>query len=36
MDAADPAVVNGMIFVNSGFGEWGGMAGNVLLAFSMQ
>ena len=32
MDAAGPAVVNG---VNSGYGQWGGMPGNVLLAFSV-
>ncbi len=36
MDAAGPAVVNGMVFVNSGYGQWGGMRGNVLLAFSVQ
>ncbi len=36
IDAAGPAVVNGMLFVNSGYGEWGGMPGNVLLAFSVQ
>jgi polyvinyl alcohol dehydrogenase (cytochrome) len=36
IDAAGPAVVNGMIFVNSGYGQWGGMSGNVLLAFSVQ
>jgi polyvinyl alcohol dehydrogenase (cytochrome) len=35
MDAAGPAVVNGMVFVNSGYGQWGGMAGNVLLAYSV-
>ena len=35
MDAAGPAVVNGMIFVNSGYGQWGGMPGNVFLAFSV-
>ena len=35
LDAAGPAVVNGMIFVNSGYGQWGGMPGNVLLAFSI-
>jgi polyvinyl alcohol dehydrogenase (cytochrome) len=34
MDAAGPAVVDGMVFVNSGYGQWGGMPGNVLLAFS--
>lgn len=35
MDAAGPAVVNGMVFVNSGYGQWGGMPGNVLLSFSV-
>jgi polyvinyl alcohol dehydrogenase (cytochrome) len=35
MDAAGPAVVNGMVFVNSGYGQWGGMPGNVLLAFGL-
>jgi polyvinyl alcohol dehydrogenase (cytochrome) len=35
MDAAGPAVVNGMVFANSGYGQWGGMPGNVLLAFSV-
>jgi polyvinyl alcohol dehydrogenase (cytochrome) len=35
MDAAGPAVVNGMVFVNSGYGQWGGMPGNVFLAFSV-
>ena len=34
MDAAGPAVVNGKVFVNSGYGQWGGMPGNVLLVFS--
>jgi polyvinyl alcohol dehydrogenase (cytochrome) len=34
MDAAGPTVVDGMVFVNAGYGQWGGMAGNVLLAFS--
>jgi polyvinyl alcohol dehydrogenase (cytochrome) len=35
MDAAGPAVANGMVFVNSGYGQWGGMPGNALLAFSV-
>jgi polyvinyl alcohol dehydrogenase (cytochrome) len=35
IDVAGPAVVNGMVFVNSGYGQWGGMPGNVLLAFSV-
>ena len=34
IDVGGPAVVDGMIFVNSGYGQWGGMPGNVLLAFS--
>jgi polyvinyl alcohol dehydrogenase (cytochrome) len=36
MDVAGPAIVHGMVFVNSGYGQWGGMAGNVLLAFSVR
>jgi polyvinyl alcohol dehydrogenase (cytochrome) len=36
IDGAGPAVANGMIFVNSGYGQWGGMPGNVLLAFSVR
>jgi len=35
MDVAGPAVVNGMVFVNSGYAQWGGMPGNVLLVFSV-
>ncbi len=35
MDTAGPAIVNGMVFVNSGYGQWGGMPGNVMLAFSV-
>jgi polyvinyl alcohol dehydrogenase (cytochrome) len=35
IDAGGPAVVHGMLFVNSGYGQWGGMPGNVLLAFSV-
>jgi polyvinyl alcohol dehydrogenase (cytochrome) len=35
LDVAGPAVVNGMLIVNSGYGEWGGMPGNVLLVFSV-
>ncbi len=35
IDVAGPAVVKGMVFVNSGYGQWGGMPGNVLLAFSV-
>ncbi len=35
IDVAGPAIVNGMVLVNSGYGQWGGMPGNVLLAFSI-
>lgn len=35
MDAAGPVIANGMLFVNSGYGYWGGAPGNVLLAFSL-
>jgi polyvinyl alcohol dehydrogenase (cytochrome) len=34
IDVAGPAIVNGMVFVNSGYGQWGGVPGNVLLVFS--
>jgi polyvinyl alcohol dehydrogenase (cytochrome) len=33
MDGPGPIVVNGMVYVPSGYGNWGGNAGNVLLAF---
>jgi polyvinyl alcohol dehydrogenase (cytochrome) len=35
IDVAGPAIVNGMVFVNSGYAQWGGMPGNVLLVFSV-
>jgi polyvinyl alcohol dehydrogenase (cytochrome) len=35
MNGAGPAVVGGMLFVNSGYGSLGGAPGNVLLAFSV-
>ena len=35
MDAAGPAVVSGMVFVNSGYNQWGGMPGNALLVYSV-
>jgi polyvinyl alcohol dehydrogenase (cytochrome) len=35
MDGAGASVINGMVFVNSGYGQWGGMPGNVLLAYSV-
>jgi polyvinyl alcohol dehydrogenase (cytochrome) len=33
LDSAGPAIANGMVFVNSGYGMWQGLPGNVLLAF---
>lgn len=36
LDVSGPAIVDGMVFVNSGYGQWGGMPGNVLLALSAQ
>src|SRR5258708_358130 len=33
MDGPGPVVVNGMVYVPSGYGNWGGNTGNVLLAF---
>jgi len=35
MDGPGPVIVNGMLYVNSGYGGWGGLPGNVLLAFSV-
>lgn len=35
LDGAGPAIGGGMLFVNSGYVIWGGMPGNVLLAFSI-
>lgn len=34
VDSAGPTVAGGMLFVNSGYGLYGGQAGNVLLAFA--
>lgn len=36
MDVAGPAIAGGMLFVGSGYGQWGGLPGNVLLAFSIE
>ena len=35
MDGPGPTIVNGMVFAGSGYGAWGGLPGNVLLAFSV-
>ncbi len=36
VDGPGAVVVNGMLFVNSGYSRFGGMPGNVLLAFSAE
>ncbi len=36
MAGGGPAIVDGMLYVNSGYGLWGGTAGNVLLAFGVE
>jgi polyvinyl alcohol dehydrogenase (cytochrome) len=35
MDGPGAAIAGGMVFVNSGYGTWGGQPGNMLLAFSV-
>ncbi len=35
MDGPGAAISGGMLFVNSGYGTWGGQPGNMLLAFSI-
>jgi polyvinyl alcohol dehydrogenase (cytochrome) len=35
MDGPGPVIVDGMLYVTSGYGLWGGRPGNVLLAFSV-
>jgi polyvinyl alcohol dehydrogenase (cytochrome) len=35
MDVGGPVVVDGMVLVASGYGQWGGAPGNALLAFSV-
>jgi polyvinyl alcohol dehydrogenase (cytochrome) len=35
MDGPGPTVVDGMLYVNSGYTQWGGLPGNVLLAFEI-
>jgi len=36
IDAGGPAIVGGMVYVYSGYAQWGGMPGNVLLAFGVE
>lgn len=35
LDVSGPIIVGGTLYVNSGYGQWGGMPGNVLLAYSV-
>ncbi len=35
IDAGGPTIAHGMVYTNSGYGLFGGIAGNVLLAFSV-
>jgi len=34
VDGAGPVVVDGIVYVNSGYPRFGGMPGNVILAFA--
>ena len=36
LDGPGPVVTGGMLYVSSGYGQFGGMPGNVLLAFSVE
>ena len=36
MEGPGPTIAGGMLYVNSGYGVWGGLSGNVLLAFSVK
>ncbi|MGH9689145.1 MAG: PQQ-binding-like beta-propeller repeat protein [Candidatus Acidiferrales bacterium] len=36
LDGPGPVIAGGMLFVSSGYGQFGGMPGNVLLAFSTE
>jgi polyvinyl alcohol dehydrogenase (cytochrome) len=35
LDGPGPTIAGGMLYVNSGYGQWGAIPGNVLLAFSV-
>jgi len=35
IDGPGPVIVDGMVYVNSGYGQWGGVPGNALLAFEV-
>jgi polyvinyl alcohol dehydrogenase (cytochrome) len=36
MDGPGPTIVDGMLYVASGYAQWGGLPGNVLLAFEVR
>jgi polyvinyl alcohol dehydrogenase (cytochrome) len=36
IDVGGAAIANGVVVTTSGYGQWGGMRGNVLLAFSVE
>ena len=36
MDGPGPTIVDGMLYVASGYAQWGGRPGNVLLAFEVR
>ena len=36
LDAGGPVMGGGMVFVGSGYGQWGGIPGNVLLVFAAE
>jgi polyvinyl alcohol dehydrogenase (cytochrome) len=36
MDGPGPTIVDAMLYVNSGYAQWGGLPGNVLLAFEVR
>src|SRR5258706_3032519 len=35
MEGPGPTIAGGMLYVNSGYGQWGGLPGNALLAFEV-
>jgi len=35
IDVGGPAIANGVVATTSGYAQWGGMRGNVLLVFSV-
>ena len=36
MDGPGPIIVDGMLYVNSGYAQWGGQPGIALLAFEVR